>query len=86
MTRSLLLAALLAAAPLAALAAPAVDDVVGTTPEEATAALKELGCLVQSFTTEDGKIEAKCVDETGKHSDVYIDLASGKITDVKESD
>ena len=87
MKRILLIAALGVAAPLAAplaaLAAPAVGDMVGTTPEAATAALKQTGCEVKSFEAEDGKIEAKCADEAGKISEVYIDPASGKITEIK---
>ncbi|AWD23078.1 PepSY domain-containing protein [Pseudogemmobacter blasticus] len=82
MTRTLLIALALAASPLAALAAPAVGDIVGTTPEAATAALKEKGCEVKSFEAEDGKIEAKCADAEGKVSEVYIDPASGAITKI----
>ncbi|MCB6178758.1 PepSY domain-containing protein [Rhodobacter sp. Har01] len=83
MTRILLLTVFLAGAPLTALAAPAVGDNVGTTKEDATAALKEIGCLVQSFEAEAGKIEAKCIDEAGKKSEVYIDPKTGLITEIK---
>ena len=86
MTRILTLSFLLATAPLAALAAPAVGDVVGNNPEAATAALAEKGCQVTAFEAEDGKIEAKCTDEAGKLMEVYIDPASGTITDVKSGD
>lgn len=83
-----LIIATLAAAllPLAASAAPAVGDVVGTTPEAATAALKEMGCEVKSFEAEDGKIEAKCADADGKMSEVYIDPATGAITEIKRGE
>ena len=74
------------AAPLAALAAPAVGDMVGTNPEAATAALAEKGCKVSDFEAEDGKIEAKCTDEAGKLMEVYIDPATGAVTDVKSGD
>ncbi len=43
MTRTLILALGLGLSPLAALALPAVGDVVGTNPTDATAALKALG-------------------------------------------
>ena len=86
MNRILTLSFLLATAPLAALAAPAVGDVVGNNPEAATAALAEKGCKVTAFEAEDGKIEAKCTDEAGKLMEVYIDPASGTITDVKSGD
>lgn len=86
MTRILTLSFLLAAAPLAALAAPAVGDMVGTNPEAATAALAEKGCKVTDFEAEDGKIEAKCTDEAGKLMEVYIDPATGAVTDVKSGD
>lgn len=86
MTRIITLSLLLAAAPLAALAAPAVGDLVGTNPTDATAALAAMGCKVTAFEAEDGKIEAKCTDEAGKLNEVYIDPASGKITDVKTGD
>ena len=81
------LLALLASAPVAALAAPAVGDIVGTTPETATAALLEKGCTVQAFEAEDGKIEAKCTDAaSGKLIEVYIAPASGAVTNVKNED
>lgn len=83
MKRLLLPTLLLTLAPLAALAAPAVGDIVGTTPEAATAALKEKGCEVKGFEAEDGKIEAKCADAEGKMSEVYIDPATGAITEIK---
>ena len=70
--------------PLAALALPAVGDVVGTTPEAATAALEAAGCMVQSFEPEDGNIEAKCTDAaTGKLAEIYIDPKTGAVTQVK---
>ena len=83
MKRILTLSLFLSAAPLAA---PAVGDVVGTTPEAATAALAEKGCKVSDFEAEDGKIEAKCTDGAGKLMEVYIDPASGAVTEVKSGD
>lgn len=74
-------------APMAAFAAPVVGDVVGTSPEAATAALKDKGCDVQAFEAEDGKIEAKCTDAaSGQRIEVYIDPASGAVTAVKDED
>ncbi len=91
MNRKLILGLVLAAAPfaapLAALAMPAVGDVVGTNPEAATAALKAAGCTLRGFEAEGGKIEAKCTDDaTGKPMEVYIDPASGKVTRIKSGD
>lgn len=73
--------------PFAALAMPAVGDLIGTEPVAATAALEKAGCPVDSFDAEDGKIEAKCKDAaTGAAMEVYIDPASGKVTDIKALD
>ncbi len=86
MTRSLLLAAAMLAAPFAANAMPEIGDVVGTNPADATAALSEAGCVVDEFEAEDGKIEAKCTDDAGEHHEVYIDPASGAVTKIKAED
>ena len=73
--------------PFAALALPAVGDVVGTTPEAATAALDAAGCKVTAFEAEDGKIEAKCTDTAAnKPMEVYIDPATGKVAEIKSED
>jgi hypothetical protein len=70
--------------PMAALAMPAIGDVVGTDPVAAKAALETAGCMVDKFEAEDGKIEAKCKDAaTGKDMEVYIDPASGAVVDIK---
>lgn len=77
----------LALSPLAAFALPMVGDVVGTTPEAATAVLEAAGCTVDAFEPEDGRIEAKCTETaTGKAWEVYIDPKSGAITEVKGND
>ena len=87
MTRSLLLALALAAAPMPAMALPTVGDVVGTNPEDATAALKAAGCTVATFDVEDGKIEAKCTDDaTGNKVEIYIDPKTGAVLEVKMGD
>jgi hypothetical protein len=81
------LAALPVLAPLAALAMPAVGDVVGTEPVAAKAALEAAGCTVDEFEAEDGKIEAKCKDSaTGAMMEVYIDPASGAVVEIKAED
>ena len=78
---------LAALAPVAALAMPAVGDMIGTDPETAKAALEAAGCPVDEFEAEDGKIEAKCTDAaTGTMMEVYIDPASGKVVDIKSGD
>ncbi len=87
MTRTSLLALAVAFLPLGALAMPVVGDIVGTNPEAATAALAKSGCTVQEFEAEKGKIEAKCTDTTtGNLAEVYIDPASGAVTEVKLAD
>jgi hypothetical protein len=86
MTRIFVLALGLMAAPLAALAAPTVGDVVGTDPAAATAALAKVGCTVTNFEAEGGKVEALCTDADQKKWDVTIDPATGAITDLKSSD
>ena len=73
--------------PMAAMAMPAVGDMIGTDPETAKAALEKAGCTVNEFEAEDGKIEAKCTDTaTQKAMEVYIDPASGKVTEIKAED
>jgi len=87
MTRTLIFAFGLAAMPLMAAAMPVAGDIVGTDAEAARAALATAGCTVQSFELEDGKIEAKCTDAaTGALMEVYIDPATGTVTDVKSED
>ncbi len=87
MQKLLLSVAFAAFAPMAALAMPAVGDVVGADPETAKAALDAAGCPVDEFEAEDGKIEAKCTDAaTGSAMEVYIDPASGAVTDIKDAD
>ncbi len=77
----------LALSPLAAFAMPVAGDVLGTTPETATAALAAAGCTVNSFEPEDGKIEAKCTETaTGKVWEIYIDPKTGAVTEVKADD
>lgn len=85
--RILALTVVLGTAPLTALAMPVVGDIVGTTPEAATAALKEKGCTVAKFEAEGGRIEAKCTDDaTGNAIEVYIDPASGAVVEIKSED
>ena len=74
-------------APMIASALPVVGDVVGTTPETATAALDAAGCKVDSFEPEDGKIEAECTEAaTTKAWEIYIDPKTGAVTEVKAND
>lgn len=56
----LILAAAIVAAPMAVMAMPNVGDVVGTKPDDATAALEKAGCNVSAHGAEGGKVEAKC--------------------------
>ncbi len=87
MTRTFILSMALATAPFAAMALPVVGDIVGTSPEAATAALKDKGCEVKEFEPEDGKIEAKCTDTaTGDEVEVYIDPKTGAVAEVKLED
>lgn len=76
-----------ALSPVAAFALPVVGDVVGNTPETATAALAAAGCTVTGFEAEGGKIEAACTETaTGAQWEMYIDPASGAVTEIKKSD
>lgn len=86
MLKSLGLAAFLVATPIAAFAMPAVGDVVGTNPTDATAALAAAGCKVSEFEAEDGQIEAKCIDDKQAAWEVYIDPKTGAVTKVKAED
>lgn len=87
MQKLLLSLALATLAPMVAMAMPAVGDMVGTTPDAAKAALEAAGCPVDEFEAEDGKIEAKCTDAaTGKAMEIYIDPASGNVTEIKDAD
>ena len=77
----------LSATPVAAMAMPAVGDMIGTDPATATAALETAGCKVNDFEAEDGKIEAKCTDTaTQKAMEVYIDPKTGTVADIKAED
>lgn len=86
--RTILLSLTLASlTPMAALALPAVGDMIGTDPDTAKEALETAGCTLDAFEAEDGKIEAKCKDvATGKNVEIYIDPASGAVVDIKEND
>lgn len=87
MQKLLLSVAFAALAPLAALAAPAVGDLIGTDAETATTALEAAGCPVDDFEAEDGKIEAVCTDTaTGKAMEIVIDPATGLVTEIKDKD
>jgi Peptidase propeptide and YPEB domain len=87
MQKLLLPLAIVILSPMAALAMPVVGDVIGTDPETAKAALEKAGCVVDEFEAEDGKIEAKCKDSaTGADMEVYIDPATGAVTDIKAED
>jgi len=84
MLRISLVALGLAVSPLAAVALPSVGDVVGTNPDAAKAAIEKAGCKVSQFAPDGGKIEAKCVDTaTNRPMDVYIDPATGAVTDIR---
>ena len=87
MTRILLLSVALLAAPMAALALPAVGDIVGTNPDDATAALKAAGCDVTAFEAEGGKIDSRCTDAaTCDVLEVSIDPKTGAVLDLKKGD
>lgn len=73
--------------PGAALAMPAVGDVLGTDAATVRAALEAQGCPVTGFEAESGKIEAKCREtSTGQKWEIYIDPATGAVTRVKMDD
>jgi len=86
MKKSLLLAVTLTGLPLAAAAMPAVGDMVGTNPTDASTALEKAGCMVKEFEAEGGKIEAKCTDAEMKLWEVYIDPKTGVVAEIKGDD
>jgi hypothetical protein len=87
MQKLLLPLALVVLSPMAALAMPAIGDMIGTDPETAKTALEKAGCAVDEFEAEDGKIEANCKDTaTGADMEVYIDPATGAVVDIKAED
>ncbi len=81
-----LVALVLGAAPLSASAMPAVGDMVGSNPEDATAVLEANGCLSPYFEAEGSKIEAKCTDANGRTWEVYIAPKTGRVTRIKADD
>ncbi len=87
MKRSITLASAIALLPFTAFAMPEIGAMIGTNPEAASAALKQAGCEVREFDTEDGMIEAKCTETaTGKHWEVYINPAEGTVVQMKIDD
>lgn len=70
---------------LLALATPALaldldtDTVLGTTIEQAQAALTEMGYEVRKAEMEDGKIEVYFIKD-GKMGEAYLSAETGKIT------
>lgn len=84
--KTLLTASVLLLAPFAAMAMPAVGDMIGTDPATAKTALEAAGCMEPEFEAEDGKIEAKCHDADMKNWEVYIDPQAGTVTEVKGND
>lgn len=84
MTRSLIAAALAAAAATGALAAePAVGERLGTEPGAISAALGESGWEMTRFEREDGRIELTAVRE-GRRVEAYLDPADGTVARVEE--
>jgi len=74
-------------APMGALAMPALGDIVGTNPTDATAALEKTGCKVTEFEAEAGNIEAKCTDiVTNAEMEIYIDPKTGAVAGIKSED
>lgn len=87
MKLKLIIAAAVVATPMAVMAMPNVGDVVGTKPDDATAALEMAGCKVSAYEAEGGKVEAKCTEaETGKAWEVYINPKTGAVVEMKEGD
>ncbi len=86
MKRTTLLALTFAMTPLAALAVPAVGDMIGTTPDQAKTALTAAGCTDAVFGAEGGNIEAKCTDAaTGAKWEIYINPQTGAVVDMKQA-
>jgi hypothetical protein len=60
----------------------AKDMMLGKTADEVKVKLVEMGYEVRKTGTEDGKIEVYAVKD-GKTAEVYIDPATGMVTDIK---
>uniref|UniRef100_UPI002FE3F383 PepSY domain-containing protein n=1 Tax=Sinorhizobium chiapasense TaxID=501572 RepID=UPI002FE3F383 len=86
MMKPIALALAISTLPFTVFAMPAVGDLVGTNPTDATAALEKSGCKISDFEPEGGQIEAKCSDAGGKAWEVYIDPKSGKVSQIKDGD
>lgn len=86
MLKTTLLVATLTTLPLSALALPNVGDKLGTTPQDVTTALAEMGCRVQEFEADKGKIEAECRDADGREWEIYLDPDTGMVTKVELDD
>ena len=84
MKQNLMIAAFICLAPAPLLALPAVGDLVGKNPTDATSALAAADCAVDKFEAEGGKIEAKCHDAAGQRWEVYINPNNGKVVQVKK--
>lgn len=86
-TKLALAAAVLILSPFAALAMPAIGDIVGTNADDVRAAMDKAGCAVESFESEGGKVEAVCKDAaTGAMMEVVIDPVSGAVTAITNKD
>jgi hypothetical protein len=81
LSRAVLAAALLGAAP--ALAAVAVGDAVGDTDEAIRQALSGKGCEVRRIEREDGEIEAYALCD-GKRLEIC--MRDGRVLRIKEDD
>jgi hypothetical protein len=73
--------------PATAFALPAVGDVIGTGAGPVKAALAKLGCPVEGFEAEGGRIDARCTDgATGKLMEISIDPTTGVVASIKTGD
>ncbi len=91
MKRTLILVCTLSAValsvPAASFALPVVGDVVGTSAAAAKASLAKLGCTVDGFEAEGGKIDARCTDNvSGKLMEVTVDPKTGAVLSIKDGD
>jgi len=80
--RKLALIALMAFASPALAEEVAMDTVLGTTKDEVTATLTEMGYELRKAKMEGGKIEVYFVRD-GKMGEAYVDTQTGAVTKLK---
>jgi hypothetical protein len=83
MKRTMSIAAALVAVAAPALAMPSIGDLIGTTLNDAQAALSEQGLTMTEYDLDDGRIEITAHDD-GTRVELYLDPATGAVTRIEQ--